>query len=335
MAGRPLVNAGHTRTEITLLDDIITPPDTPDLELGVSRYTESNNSCPPAFIGSALLILLCIIITLIGTLVVSEKYGKLVYGSLILSMNWSLIVIGFPMLFLILEDGSQNSISGIVAQRLKPKPYFTILFICFLAVNTSNLTSASYLDYSYRNYPDGSSALSQSSFIMLYCGPLLMCLILIYPLIVRMPLHAVGVLEALRPVNGGNIEMKAFREVNVVTHTMSVRCSELTHFLSVVIGILCSWIGIIIELNNQPTPKCKIGELVFLCASILGVIAFGIWGYKYPDSDIYATRVGVEVAPRILDAIQHKNRIRILFEFIALWSVFVSQSIIAIDYMLI
>jgi len=334
------LNDGHTRTHLQLTDDVKSPEPLPDnhhFEMGVSEYTEKSATCPPVFYNSALIILLNVIFVVTITALLCHLDNRVVYSTLMLTSNWSLILTGLVMLIILIIDGSQNSISGIVAQRLKPKSYFAIIFICIIAVNTSNLMATMYLSY-YLN--SGTlNQLSQISFIFLYIGPLLMCLILVYPLIVRMPLYSPGFTDSIWPDDDHKIRLDAFKKVRVVTHTRSEDCANASHFLSVLSGVGCSWTGVIIELNNQPAIGCFRTELAFLILSIIFTIAFGIHGILYRETDIHMDRGLAGDAnqnkPRINESIRFKNRIRITFEFFALWFVSVCQTIVVIDYAIV
>jgi len=282
-----------------------------------ARYS-SATQCPILFTFSCVVVLCNILGIAILATMLSHFDNKPIYVGIPLSMNWTLLFTAIIVLIMLATDGTQNSISGMVAQRLKPKSYFGVIFIAILSFSSS-INTAMAFQFSERDNKD------QVSFIFLFAGPIMMCMILIYPLIVKTPLHNVGITES---ITGENIQLSMFGDVSIITHTGDEQCANITHFVSVGLGVILSWIGLFVSfgfVNNGTI----ITIIVLIAISVIALVSFAIMGRN--DSNPFSPKSDNEHHPRLDNKILFKNKLRILFEFVTLYLTMVSINIVSVD----
>jgi hypothetical protein len=317
------VHEHHTKSHVAILDDVKDDHtrinNLNKFEIPADESVPSDKTCPLVFRNSFLIIIFNISFIFFFTGII-YKYDNIPFYVLIpIMLNWSLILTSIPMIVMLVADGTQNSVSGIVAQRLKPSSYFVILFISILAVTTSFCSSVSFINSVPTNK-------EEIAFPFLFSGPILMCCILIYPLIVKLPLHSIGIIESLK----GQLRLDVYDEVEIITHTRNKRCSETTHILSVFTGLSLSYVGVSIELSAKPPKGFMIAEIIFLILSAISGVIFAYLG-KGVEQSIYTQRTVNSRKASINAEVHFNNMRRIIFEYLCLIFIIICQNLIYIE----
>ena len=301
---------------------------TPVIMFSLSNLTDSHldfpankkrddSCCTQPFLISTLIIVIIMVSTLLMSVMLHEIRGINIIISIPYVMNSTCLIMSLVVIGRLIFVGSQNSISGIVAQRLNPSSYLFIIFISYLIS-----TQCMMITLSFSNSDRGRN--NQTSFCFLLSSPLFMGLILVYPLIVQRPLYDSGLLDSMASKNKINLPLK--HEFQIWTFTSNELVASTFHTISVVSGIIMGFIGTVIVYHDL-TEGFKIISIASIIISGLGIIGFMILGHCYPDQELYEeNQYYVEKRQ-----ISITNRLRIFFEYLALSFCLLLGNIVSAD----
>ena len=294
--------------------------ESPDIKINHFERVEHNELCASS-LGSTLFVSTMVMITTIVTTSLFCYFDEISYYiALPMCFNFSLMLGSILIVSYLIIDGSQSSISGIVAQRLKPKSYLIIIYISVMTLSTAMLTSGSFQKY------DTSKKL-YVTFSFLYFGPLLMMLILIFPLIVKIHLSNSGFIESFRT---NRLEIKDIdKEIDIITHTANNNCASTLHLASVFFGVVVSWIGswLMFEYVGD---KTRIVLVVLSAVCLSSFIVFMCMSEGEESNPYIINHVGVRNV-QIDELKLNKNRLRIFFEYMVLITTILMINIVDVN----
>jgi hypothetical protein len=276
------------------------------------------------------------LIWVITILITRFVAGYSVYHTLDVSINIACVVICLPVAISIMHDGTADSISGIIAQRLKPSSYLSVCFIMFFATSVSSLASTA------SDHECSKSACNDIKiliFILTYLSPLFMAWILIFPLIyVTTPLN-LGAQFALHQSGddlseNSVINLSPNSEFKILTHTSSESCAQVLHFLCVGSGVGCQVVssGLYGYYEMAENPGYAYSLLVLLLIIIAsGAVFMCMTSQASKDSNIFEGSKEDGSTFSINNDKRKRNRVRIFFEFVCLISVILSSMLISLS----